>query len=89
MSGTHLLALALVFLSQTAQAQVTAWQLGGSQPWAGQDTVSIMVDFDSVDGAIQPVRVDPSTNIISLLDNWTTFRQPKELGYIDGERPRI
>ena len=49
MSGTHLLALALVFLSQTAQAQVTAWQLGGSQPWAGQDTVSIMVDFDSVD----------------------------------------
>ena len=33
--------------------------------------------------------VDPSVNIISLLDNWTTFRQPKELGYIDGERPRI
>ena len=70
-------------------AEVTTWQLGGSQPWAGQDTVSIMIDFDRVSGAIQPVRVDPSVNIISLLDNWTTFRQPKELGYIDGERPRI
>ena len=70
-------------------AEVTTWQLGGSQPWAGQDTVSIMIDFERVPGAIQPVRVDPSVNIISLLDNWTTFRQPKELGYIDGERPRI
>ena len=71
------------------KAEVTTWQLGGSQPWAGQDTVSIMIDFERVPGAIQPVRVDPSVNIISLLDNWTTFRQPKELGYIDGERPRI
>ena len=70
-------------------AEVTTWQLGGSQPWAGQDTVSIMIDFERVPGAIQPVRVDPSVNIISLLDNWTPFRQPKELGYIDGERPRI
>ena len=71
------------------KAEVTTWQLGGSQPWAGQDTVSIMIDFERVPGAIQPVRVEPGVNIISLLSNWTTFRQPKELGYIDGERPRI
>jgi hypothetical protein len=71
------------------KAEVTTWQLGGSQPWAGQDTVSIMIDFERVPSAIQPVRVEPGVNIISLLDNWTTFRQPKELGYIDGERPRI
>ena len=71
------------------KAEVTTWQLGGSQPWAGQDTVSIMIDFERVPGAIQPVLVEPGVNIISLLDNWTTFRQPKELGYIDGERPRI
>ena len=71
------------------KAEVTTWQLGGSQPWADQDTVSIMIDFERVPGAIQPVRVEPGVNIISLLDNWTTFRQPKELGYIDGERPRI
>ena len=73
----------------TLKAEVTTWQLGGSQPWAGQDTVSIMIDFERVPGAIQPVRVERGVNIISLLSNWTTFRQPKELGYIDGERPRI
>ena len=84
------LAVSIGLLAPIAlKAEVTTWQLGGSQPWAGQDTVSIMIDFERVPGAIQPVRVEPGVNIISLLDNWTTFRQPKELGYIDGERPRI
>ena len=84
------LILGIGFLAPTIlKAEVTTWQLGGSRPWAGQDTVSIMIDFERVPGAIQPVRVEPGVNIISLLDNWTTFRQPKELGYIDGERPRI
>ena len=84
------LILGIGFLAPAVlKAEVTTWQLGGSQPWAGQDTVSIMIDFERVLGAIQPVRVEPGVNIISLLDNWTTFRQPKELGYIDGERPRI
>ena len=40
-------------------------------------------------GALRPVYVEPGTNIISLLDNWSFLRQPKELGYVDGERPRI
>jgi len=86
------IALSICFgllVSSPAIAQITSWQLGGNQPWSGQDTVSVMVDFATVEGAIQPVRVQPGTNIISLIDNWTTFRQPKELGYIDGERPRI
>ena len=84
------LAVSIGLLAPIAlKAEVTTWQLGGSQPWAGQDTVSIMIDFERVLGAIQPVRVEPGVNIISLLNNWTTFRQPKELGYIDGERPRI
>ena len=84
------LAVSVGLLVPTApNAEVTTWQLGGSQPWAGQDTVSIMIDFERVPGAIQPVLVEPGVNIISLLNNWTTFRQPKELGYIDGERPRI
>lgn len=84
------LAVSIGLLAPTApNAEVTTWQLGGSQPWAGQDTVSIMIDFERVPGAIQPVLVEPGVNIISLLNNWTTFRQPKELGYIDGERPRI
>ena len=82
MSNTRGLVLftVIALLAQTAaQAQITTWQLGGSQPWAGRDTVSIMIDFTRVDGAIQPIRIEPRTNIISLLDNWTTFRQPKEL----------
>ncbi len=84
------LAVSIGLLAPTApNAEVTTWQLGGSQPWVGQDTVSIMIDFERVPGAIQPVLVEPGVNIISLLNNWTTFRQPKELGYIDGERPRI
>ena len=84
------LAVSVGLLAPTPpNAEVTTWQLGGSQPWAGQDTVSIMIDFERVPGAIQPVLVEPGVNIISLLNNWTTFRQPKELGYIDGERPRI
>ena len=74
------LSIGVGLLTSAAEAQVTTWQLGGDQPWAGRDTVSIMIDFASVDGAIQPIRIEPSTNIISLLDNWTTFRQPKELG---------
>lgn len=84
------LAVSIGLLVPTApNAEVTTWQLGGSQPWSGQDTVSIMIDFERVPGAIQPVLVEPGVNIISLLNNWTTFRQPKELGYIDSERPRI
>ncbi len=37
-----------------------------------------MIDFAKIDGAIQPIRIEPGTNIITLLDNWTTFRQPSE-----------
>ena len=84
------LSIALGLCAQTPlQAQITAWQLGGGQPWTGRDTVSVMIDFAKIDGAIQPIRIEPGTNIITLLDNWTTFRQPSELGYIDGERARI
>ena len=48
-----------------------------------------MVDLESDPGALRPVYVEPGTNIISLLDDWSFLRQPKELGYVDGERPRI
>jgi hypothetical protein len=69
------LSIALGLCAQTPlQAQITAWQLGGGQPWTGRDTVSVMIDFAKIDGAIQPIRIEPGTNIITLLDNWTTFR---------------
>ena len=73
------------------QSQINTWQLGGSgEVWSEQAQVDIMVDF--VDEGIQPVYLTPDVNIISLLDNWSVFRQPNlqgQPGYIDGERPRI
>ena len=85
------IAVLALFYSAPTPAQIATWQLGGGGlPWAGQDTVDVMVDF--ADGAIQPVYVTPDINIISLLENWSVFRQPNlqgEPGYIDGERPRV
>ena len=73
------------------QSQINTWQLGGSgEVWSGQSMVNVMVDFS--ENGIQPVYLTPDINIISLLDNWSVFRQPNlqgQPGYIDGERPRI
>lgn len=81
---------ALMLQSTMLYAQLAVWKLGGSGvPWVGQDTVRVMVDLESEPGALRPVYVEPGTNIISLLDDWSFLRQPKELGYVDGERPRI
>ena len=84
------MAMALLW-SGVGQAQISTWQLGGDGvAWIGQDTVSIMVDFDGE--GIRPIYLTPDVNIISLLDNWSVFRLPNlqgEPGYIDGERPRI
>ncbi len=81
---------ALLLQATPVHAQLSSWKLGGSGlPWSQQDTVRIMLDAESVPGSIQPVYIEPKTNIISLLENWSFLRQPKELGYVDGERPRI
>ena len=73
------------------QSQINTWQLGGSgEVWSEQSMVNVMVDFS--ENGIQPVYLTPDINIISLLDNWSVFRQPNlqgQPGYIDGERPRI
>jgi len=85
--------VAVLFLcySAPAPAQIATWQLGGSGlPWAGQDTVDVMIDF--ADGAIKPIYLTPDVNIISLLKNWSVFRQPNlqgEPGFVDGESPRV
>ena len=50
------LSIGLGLCAQTPlQAQITAWQLGGDQPWAGRDTVSVMIDFAKIhtDAAMQ------------------------------------
>jgi hypothetical protein len=84
--------IALVFCySVPTSAQIDTWQLGGSGlPWAGQDTVDVMIDF--ADGVIKPIYLTPDVNIISLLKNWSVFRQPNlqgAPGFLDGESPRV
>ncbi|MEE3259934.1 MAG: FlgD immunoglobulin-like domain containing protein [Candidatus Latescibacterota bacterium] len=56
--------------------------------WAGSDTTSILIDFATRPTAIQPVYITPDRTIFSLLDNWTDDKNPRDLGYFDGQRPR-
>ena len=70
-----------------ADAEITPWQIGGSGlDWAESDSVSILVDKAS--GAIQPVYIRPDRSVFSYLENWGSWN-PRELGYVDGERPRV
>ncbi len=72
------------------QAQVSIWQLGGSGglQWAASDTNHILIDFSTVPNAIQPVYFTPEHTVYSHLENWAALRNPRELGFVDGERPR-
>ena len=57
---------ALLLQATPVHAQLSSWKLGGSGlPWSQQDTVRIMLDAESVPGSIQPVYIEPETNIIS------------------------
>jgi hypothetical protein len=70
-----------------ADAEITPWQIGGSGlNWAESDSVSILVDKAS--GALQPVYIRPDRSVFSYLENWGSWN-PRELGYVDGERPRV
>ena len=80
----------IALFATTTEAEIGTWKLGGSGlSWSDNDTVRVLIDADSTPGSIQPRYIEPEVNIISLLQNWSFLRQPKELGYIDGERPRI
>ena len=92
-SGTWLLPLAVLMWLAPAAAQVSFWQLGGSGlEWAAEDTVEVLIDFDSAPGAIQPMYLTPDQNVVPLRQGWSTFRQPNllgEIGFIEEEKPRI
>ena len=84
---TRIFACLVVFLHTAADAEVTPWKIGGSGlDWATSDSVAILVDKAS--GAIRPVYIRPDLPIFSYLENWGDWN-PRELGYIDGERPRV
>ena len=84
---TRIFACLVVFLHTAVDAEVTPWKIGGSGlDWATSDSVAILVDKAS--GAIQPVYIRPDRPIFSYLEDWGDWN-PRELGYIDGERPRV
>ena len=81
--------LLLLFLASDSRAEITFWQMGGADlAWTGNDTASVLVDFDAHPTALQPVYLTPDRSVFSFLDNWSDFKQPPELDYFDGQRPR-
>jgi hypothetical protein len=87
--STCLAVLSSLFLSKAAGAEITLWTLGGSElEWSANDTANILIDFATLPGTIQPVYLTPDRSIFSHYANWSSERVPRELGYVDGERPR-
>jgi hypothetical protein len=74
----------------SAEAQLSTWKLGGSGlAWSGSDTISAMIDFAAGGKAIQPVHIRPDQNIIQLIHTWAFRREPREIGFVNGEWPRV
>lgn len=72
-----------------AAADISFWQIGGSGlRWAASDSAQVMIDFAGSNNSIQPVLVGADTTVFPLLDNWSPKKNPDELGFVDGERPR-
>ncbi|MSR83226.1 MAG: hypothetical protein EXS58_09935 [Candidatus Latescibacteria bacterium] len=72
------------------KAEVAVWKIGGSGlDWSEADSSFVFMDFTSVPGAIQPRYITRDVNILSQMANWSPFKFPTALGYIDGEQPRI
>ncbi len=86
----HWLAFAvLVAHASIGNAEVTLWKMGGSGlPWAGNDSAQVMIDFEAARTSIQPKLVTSDSTVFVFLDNWSPKKNPDELGFVDGERPR-
>lgn len=72
-----------------AAADISFWQIGGTGVnWADSDSAQVMIDFAAGANSIQPVQVHSDTTVFTFLENWSPKKNPDELGFIDGERPR-
>ncbi len=81
-----------LILAQSATAQISHWQLGGSGlAWSGNDTTRLFVDFAATPGAIQPTYFTLDETVFSHIDNWAFWRDPSDrvFDYLDGETPRM
>jgi hypothetical protein len=87
-----LMALFILSLSQSATAQISHWQLGGSGlAWSENDTTRLFVDFATTPGAIQPTYFTLDETVFSHIGNWAFWRDPSDriFDYLDGETPRM
>ena len=72
------------------EAEIELWKIGGSGlSWAGNDTIGVFIDLETVPGALQPEYFALEENILSSRSAWSPFKFPTELDYIDGSLPRI
>ena len=73
-----------------ASAEVQVWQFGGSigQPWSERSDLNVLVDISTDSTALQPRQLDPTQNLLPLLEPWHDARSPEDIQYQDGE-PRI
>ena len=81
-----------LILAQSAAAQISHWQLGGSGlSWSENDTTRLFVDFATTPGAIQPTYFTQDETVFSHIDNWAFWRDPSDriFDYLDGETPRM
>jgi len=79
----------LVLLSSGVGADVTLWKMGGSGlPFVGNDSARVMIDFEAFSTSIQPKLVTSDSTVFIFLEDWSPRKNPDELGFVDGERPR-
>jgi len=57
-------------------------------PWAGNDSAGVMIDFEAAPTSIQPKLVTSDSTVFIFLEDWSPKKNPDELGFVDGERPR-
>ena len=72
------------------QAQVTRWLFGGEtgRDWNAWTHVNTMVDLEAVPGSLQPFELDPEENLLTRMESWARFREPRIASWRPG-MPRI
>ena len=84
-----LMALVIVCWPRSLEAERIDWRLGGPDGvgWEAMTFHNVLADVASVDGAIQPVELDPAVNFVTQ-QTWTRYRFPIVLDYLPGN-PRV
>ena len=81
--------LYLLLTMGRVDAQLNIWQIGGSGPeWSESDTLDILIDFETVSTAIQPIYLTADRTVFSHISEFSDYRTPRALGYVNGEWPR-